>query len=68
MATWHQQRNPARLYHATLWNVVTDPPGECTSIMQFDTEQDAREYLDRLRALGKAAHTYILRPASAARG
>jgi hypothetical protein len=63
MATWHQQRARARLYHDTLWAVVTDPPGECTSSMLFNTEQEAKAYLERIKALGKGEHTYVLRPA-----
>jgi len=63
MATWHQQQRRTRLFHERLWNVVTDPPNECTTIMQFETEAEAKAFLERLRELDRAVHTYILPPA-----
>lgn len=68
MATWHQQRARTRLYHDTQWSVVSDPPHDCTAITLCDTEAEARAFLARLTALGKASHTYILAPANKAKG
>lgn len=36
MATWHQlhARPQPRLYHDTLWTVLTDPPNDCRSSIQ----------------------------------
>ncbi len=62
MATWHQQRARVQLWHDTLWTVVTDPPGECTSIMRFEAESEARAFLARIQERGEA-HCYMLAPA-----
>ena len=64
MATWHQKRSGARLYHDTLWSVVSDPPNQCRAITLCATEHEAREYMERLKARGQD-HVYILRPAGA---
>ncbi len=62
MANWHQQRNPAPLYHKTKWTVVRDPPNKCCGLSVFSSEQEAEEYLDKLTRLGKGRHVYILPP------
>lgn len=62
MATWHQKRNKAPLYHNTLWTVVSDPPNRCRALSLFRTEAGAQEYLSNLERLGKADHCYILPP------
>lgn len=66
MATWHQRRarkrNKIRLDDPLRWNVVTDPPNEMASTMQFPTEADASAYVYRLKGVGRDAHTFILPP------
>jgi hypothetical protein len=64
MATWHQQRSPVRLYSATHWVVVIDPPNECRNCYLASTQEAAERYLENL-ALNQprlAKHSYILRP------
>lgn len=56
MATWHQMRNPVRLYHESKWTVVIDPPNDCRACMLFDTREAAEAYL------AKVKHAYILNP------
>lgn len=69
MATWHQHKAriayPTPLYHPSMWTVLTDPPCEMASAMLFSTEAAANEFLAKLEKLGKAKHSYILRPAKA---
>lgn len=62
MATWHQNRRPVRLYHATLWTVVDDPPNDMRGSMLFRTESEAQEYIRRRAALGTGRHCYVLPP------
>lgn len=57
MATWHQQKARVPLWHASLWGVVTDPPNGCTSVMRFDTAQEAEAFLPKA-----GPHSYVLRP------
>jgi hypothetical protein len=69
MATWHQmqaRKRGLRLYDDVLWNVVTDPPNECTSIRQFATEAMAKDFLAELRITDPRAvgFSFILRPAN----
>lgn len=68
MATWHQKkarsRDGIKLYDKIKWNVVTDPPGEQCSIMQFSTEADAQAYLYRLKGVGKDRHSTVIPPAN----
>lgn len=70
MATWHQQRamrrGGVRLYHETMWSVVSDPPGGMTCSYLEPTKEAAEE---RLRVWetnrpGSTRHCYILAPAS----
>jgi hypothetical protein len=67
MSTWHQDRHPVKLYHATDWNVVIDPPHEMRAIMSFSTKQLAEKYMRDLHANNPRVHkhSYIVRPASA---
>ena len=64
MATWHQQRRPVKLYHATQWTVVIDPPNQMRALMCFSTRELAAVYMRGLKANnpGAAAHSYILEP------
>jgi len=66
MATWHQsrgrKRNPAPLYHPTLWTVLIDPPGGFASSMLFATEEAAVAYIGRLSL---TAGVLLLKPANA---
>lgn len=59
MATWHQQRSKARLFHDTEWSVVSDPPNQGRSITTFATEAAAKKFL----AISPR-HSYILPPAA----
>ena len=63
MATWHQQRARMPYYHVTQWSIVTDPPGECCSIMLAASEEAARKQVERWRTNGRdMRHTSILPP------
>ncbi len=64
MSTWHQDRAPVRLYHATQWTVCIDPPNEMRALMRFSTRQLAEVYMRNLQANnpGAATHAYILKP------
>jgi hypothetical protein len=65
MATWHQSKNPVKLYGEKTWNVVIDPPNQMRAIMTFSTSELAKVYLRNLKANNPAAaaHSYILKPA-----
>jgi hypothetical protein len=65
MATWHQQQHPVRLYHATQWTVVIDPPNEMRALMTFTTRALAEVYMRGLADNNPGAykHAYILKPA-----
>lgn len=56
MATWHQQRNPVPLWHTTKWTVVNDPPNGMTTVMRFDTHEEARAFA------ASEAGSYVLAP------
>lgn len=64
MATWHQNQRPVKLYHATQWTVVIDPPNQMRACMTFSTRDLAEVYMRNLKANnpGAAAHSYILKP------
>lgn len=64
MSTWHQQQRPVKLYHATEWTVVVDPPNQMTHCYRTSTKQLAEVYMRNLKANnpGAAAHAYILKP------
>lgn len=57
MATWHQCKNPVRLWHETKYTVVTDPPHGFTTLMRFHTHEEATAFLQKA-----GPHSYILRP------
>ena len=56
MSTWHQRQHPAKLWHDTMWTLVSDPPERCMTLMLFSNEADARARMK------KEDHAYILRP------
>lgn len=64
MATWHQSRNPAKLYHETDWTVVIDPPHSMRSLYRTSTRELAEVYLRGLQANNPhiARFAYILKP------
>lgn len=67
MSTWHQDKaaregRAAPLWHATLWVIVSDPPGQCTCTSLYSTEKEAREQLKTWKKAGQK-HLYILPPA-----
>lgn len=64
MATWHQNQRPVKLYHATQWTVIIDPPNQMRACMTFSTRDLAEVYMRNLKANnpGAAAHSYILKP------
>lgn len=63
MATWHQQKNRAPLYHLTQWTIVSDPPGNLTTLWLEPTEQAAKDRLALWSANGRdISHSYILAP------
>jgi hypothetical protein len=66
MATWHQQRNPIKLYSDSRWVIVNDPPNDCRTLTTCATEEQARETLARWRENNPEAHRhcYILPPAT----
>lgn len=64
MATWHQQRNPVPLSHQTKWTLVSDPPGQCLTVMRFDRQKDANDCMDELVKSGRDAHSYLVPPRS----
>lgn len=68
MATWHQQRNPVRYWHETLWTVLIDPPNRSVSLYRTSTRREAEECLDNLKKNSPEdrRHATILRPASEA--
>jgi hypothetical protein len=61
MSTWHQDKRPVKLYHATKWTVVIDPPHACRAIARFDQQAAAEQYLSNIRERGEQ-HAYIVRP------
>ena len=70
MATWHQRQaqrrafkagRPIVFWHETQWTVLSDPPGEMTSMMTFATEADAQRYVANCQARGER-HLLILPP------
>lgn len=65
MATWHQSKNPVKLYHATQWSVVIDPPNQMRHAVSFSTRQLADAYMRNLKVNNSAVypHAYILKPA-----
>jgi hypothetical protein len=62
MATWHQMRARAPLYHETKWTVVDDPPNAMTTLMGFETEEGANAFVERAKARGSGRHMYVLPP------
>jgi hypothetical protein len=64
MATWHQQQRPVRLYHATQWTVVIDPPNQMRALITFSTKALAEVYMRGLQHNNPsvAKHSYILKP------
>lgn len=64
MATWHQLRSKAKLYHATEWTVVEDPPNDTRTLTRFTAEAGAEWYLHKVKALRPHVPAYMLKPAS----
>ena len=70
MSTWHQQQadkhHPVRLYHATEWTVVIDPPHRMRALYRTSTKVLAEVYMRNLKANDPGAfhHAYILPPAT----
>lgn len=66
MATWHQLKNPVKLYHATQWTVCIDPPNEMRALMTFSTKQLAEVYMRNLAVNNPGAHrhAYMIKPMS----
>ena len=64
MATWHQNKAPVRLDHATQWSVVIDPPHMCRAIYCTESRELAEVYRRNLQANNPHAHaySYILPP------
>lgn len=71
MATWHQlqARPQPKLFHATQWTVVIDPPHQMRALMGFSTRALADVYMRNLKDNnpGAHAHSYILPPANRTR-
>lgn len=67
MATWHQSRNPIRLYSDSKWVIVNDPPNLCRTLTTCQSEAEARDTLATWRRNNPEAHRhcYILPPATA---
>lgn len=67
MATWHQNRRPVKLFHATQWTVVTDPPNGMRTLALFTDEAGAKKSIENLAKHHPtlAKHSYILPPESA---
>jgi hypothetical protein len=67
MATWHQMQHPVKLYHATEWTVVIDPPHQMRALMLFSSKALAEVYMRNLADNNPGAHkhSYIVRPTSA---
>jgi hypothetical protein len=65
MATWHQLKRPAPLFHKTLWTVVVDPPGDTRCLHTFANQRGALMFVRTLRTnqLQLAKHTFVLKPA-----
>lgn len=64
MATWHQERRNARLYHDTQWTVVEDPPNDCRALSTFETRAAAEAWRDKIKALHPTWRVYVLQPAN----
>ena len=62
MATWHQQKARPTYWHETKWTLLSDPPGECASVMRFDTEEEARKTFNAWKERGEK-HLLLLAPA-----
>lgn len=60
MATWHQLKRPAKLFHDTQWTVLIDPPGEMRALMTFTTKALAEVYMRNLAANNPRAHKHAL--------
>ena len=65
MATWHQLKSKAPLFHATQWTVLIDPPNEMRACMLFPDRELAEKYIRDARGNGSryAAFMSILKPA-----
>lgn len=66
MATWHQNKASAQLYHEDKWTVVLDPPNKMRFVARLKSEQLCNEWIERLRqyAPEDAENCYILPPAN----
>lgn len=70
MATWHQNQRPIRLFHDTLYTVVSDPPNDCRALTLCSTREQAEQLAEQLNArhyrpkYGRDC-AYVLRPATA---
>jgi hypothetical protein len=64
MATWHQKQRPEKLWHATDWTVVIDPPNQMTHLYRTSTKAPADVYMRNLKANNPNAyaHAFILKP------
>ena len=60
MATWHQRRNTAPLYHSTKFEVVVGGYNQPEGRMLFDSLTKAEMYLENITSRGHTA--YILTP------
>lgn len=60
MATWHQQRRPVRLYHDTLWTVVSDPPNGMRTLITCASKEQAEAWA------ANDPNAYVLKPAKEA--
>lgn len=63
MATWHQLRRPVKLWHATKWTIVSDPPHDGRTVSRFDTREEAYATKERWEKAGQT-HLHILPPES----
>ena len=64
MSTWHQDKAPIDLRHATQWTVVNDPQGEPMTVRRCVTLEEActeRDKLDNIHPYEQGRH-YIIDP------
>lgn len=65
MPTWHQQRNPVKWYHETMWTVAEGTrAGEFLSFSLWNNESAAIAHAKGLRSHGYAGGVAVIPPAS----
>ena len=62
MATWHQEQAQTRLWHATKFTVVENPPNDTQCLTLCDSREQADARAAIIRALHPTWSVYVLNP------